>query len=315
MSGAETGLGGWLARRILGGAAVVLGVVALVWACFEIAGVDRCSVLRTGEETDAQYAAMRELFGCDLPAATRFVHQMGQALTLDFGVSRNLHGPVRDVVLTRLLSTLALTTPSLILGVVAGFIVASVSMGDRPGARLLRTAGAVIWGIPPVFLALIFMVAALRLHWPPTCRPSGGILPAEPREMVLPILTLALTIAAGHARYFREILRGELGQPYVLALRARGLDDTTIWRRHVLRNALGPILALLSLDLPWVFGGAIVVEKLYNWQGIGGLLANAAVNRDGAVVTACTMVFTTAVVVGGVAGRVAQALVDPRVRA
>ena len=134
------------------------------------------------------------------------------------------------------------------------------------------------------------------------------------RHLVLPVLSLTLVMAAGVSRYVRTSMLEVLKQDYIRTARAKGLSEGAVIRRHALRNALIPVVTLLGLYLPLLFSGAVFVEMVFAWPGMGRLVVNSILARDYPVVMAGTFLFATMVVVGNLVADLLYAAVDPRVR-
>ncbi len=181
------------------------------------------------------------------------------------------------------------------------------------------TLSFVLYSMPPFWLGLILIIVfAVNLGWFPPVGPQGAIStyldPTELSALVLPVMSLALVTVALFSRYMRSSMLDNLVQDYVRTARAKGVSTSGVLYRHVLRNALIPIVTLLGLSLPGIFSGALITEAIYNYPGMGLLFWDSAMTRDYPVLLGVTMVVAVATVVGNLLADVFYAVVDPRVR-
>jgi peptide/nickel transport system permease protein len=175
----------------------------------------------------------------------------------------------------------------------------------------------VLYATPAFWLALfLVMVFAVNLGGLPAQAPQGsiGAVLSDPAGMVLPVATITLVSVALYSRYMRSSTIDNLTQDYVRTARAKGAATNRILRRHVLRNAISPILTLLGLSLPFILSGTLITEKVFNYPGMGLLFYNAAVTQDYPVLLAVTLVVAVATVLGSVLADICYALLDPRIR-
>jgi peptide/nickel transport system permease protein len=176
-----------------------------------------------------------------------------------------------------------------------------------------------LYSMPPFWLALILIVFfSANLNVLPPVGPQGAIStyldPAQISALVLPVAALALVTIALFSRYMRSSMLDNLVQDYVRTARAKGVSTTGVLYRHVLRNALIPIVTLLGLSLPGIFSGALITEAIFNYPGMGLLFWDSAQTRDYPVLLGVTVVVAVATVVGNLLADVFYAVVDPRVR-
>jgi peptide/nickel transport system permease protein len=182
-----------------------------------------------------------------------------------------------------------------------------------------------LYSMPDFWLSLMLMLLfSLRLGWLPTSgmidpvmhddlSPLGRLLDRA-AHLLLPGVALGIAYAAGVARYMRSSMLEVIGQDYVRTARAKGLSERAVILRHALRNALIPIVTLLGLSLPALFSGAVVVETIFAWPGMGRLIITAIFTQDVPVLTACFFFFALLVVVGNLLADLLYSLVDPRIR-
>jgi len=274
--------------------------------------------------------AMRRNLGLDEPLHVQYVKWLGAFLTGDFGYSFSQSRPVAAAIGDALPNTLVLSGVSLavifLLGCAVGVVqaVRQYSMLDEG----LTFAALFIYSMPGFWLALM-LVLLVSAPWMPdalrlpisgmTSIGHGAMGPWEQlvdraRHLVLPSIALGLASAAGVARYMRGSMLEVIRQDYVRTARAKGLSRARVILRHALRNALLPVISLLGLYLPLLFGGAVVIEYVFSWPGMGRLLYNGILARDYPLVMAATFLFGAIVVAGNLLADLLYATVDPRVR-
>ncbi|MBL8980393.1 MAG: ABC transporter permease [Gemmatimonadetes bacterium] len=314
-----------LARRLATGGLVVLGVVTLTFLLLHLAPGDPAVHLSGPAATAEQLAATRVALGLDQPWPVQFVEWLGRAARGDWGRSIATGRPVAEILAEAWPATALLVLLSLggsyLFGILLGLV--QVRRGGRVDTAL--TLGSVtLFAMPGYWLGLILVwIAAYHLRVLPAFGAAG--LDAEflgtgaafvdrLRHLALPLITLTLIGVGGAARFVRGALLDVQGEPFLLAAEARGLRDRTLIRRHLLRNALGPVVTLLGLSLPALFSGAVFVEGIFAWPGVGRVLITAVQGRDYPVVMAGATVSALLVVAGNLLADLLRGWVDPRVR-
>lgn len=270
--------------------------------------------------TPAQIAAARAQVGSDLPLATQFVAFIGKLASFDLGTSFVSHAPVLPEIGNRLSVTLPLT----ILGFLFAIIIA-VPLGMVAAVKADRWYGAAIsvvsqLGIAiPVFWLGILLVTLLAIDL--RIFPSGGFplkgwanFGQAAMAMVLPVLTIALVIAASLLRYVRAATQDVLGSDYLRTARALGASFPEALFRHGIRNGAVPVISILGIELATSFLGAVVVEKVFSLPGLGSMLLLAIGQRDYPNVQGVLFVSTLMVLCIGFAADLLQRVVDPRLR-
>ncbi|WP_030415251.1 ABC transporter permease [Streptomyces sp. NRRL S-1448] len=258
--------------------------------------------------------------GYDRSLPQQYLMYLGRLLTGDLGESYKLNRSVTSLLAERLPKTALLAGLSLALAAVL-----AVPLGILQAVRRGRAADHVLTGLAflayatPVFFLGLVLVLVLSQQLPllpaeaPQADTVGGIL-AEPAGLVLPVVTTALGIVAAFSRYLRSAVLDNLGEDYVRTARAKGGSGARVLVRHVLRNALIPLVTLLGLYLPTLFSGTLVVESMFNYPGMGLLFWNAAQGSDFPVLLGVTLVVGVATVLGSLLADVAYAVLDPRIR-
>jgi peptide/nickel transport system permease protein len=315
----------WLALRLA--QALLTAALALTLLFFlvrlvpgdPLAALDEERML-SGEQVDA----LRRRYGLDRPVAAQFAAFTAGALRGDLGTSIQYGRPVRELLAERLPATLLLGTTALLLTFGAGLWLGVLQARRRDtGAdhalTLLSLAGH---AMPAFWLGLMLaLLFGVTLRWLPVAGmgdpalADAGLaarLADTLRHLVLPVLTLALVNVAAAMRYQRTAMIEALQQPWVQAARARGLAEGRVVWRHAWRNALFPVLTLFGLWLPIVVVGAVFVEQVFAWPGIGSLAAGAAGARDYPLLMGTSLLATLAVIGGGLATDLAHMALDPR---
>jgi peptide/nickel transport system permease protein len=297
----------YLARRVLQAVAVVLLVTLIVFGLLRLApGGAAAGVLGSG-------SAHQQFL-------VQYLTWLGHVLAGNLGRSLRLNESVGALLAASLPRTLVLAGLSTLIALLIAVPVGLVQAVRRNSAvdHLLRGLTYLLYGAPPFVLGLLLILyLAVDTHIfgaeGPQATGIGGFI-TDPRDLTLPVATLTLVTIAIFARYMRSSALDSLGQEYVQAARARGGGEGRIVVSHVLRNSLVPIVTLLGLSLPQIVGGALVVEMLFNIQGMGWQIWQAAVNHDFPVTLGFTLVIGVAAALGSLLADIGYALLDPRVR-
>jgi len=314
-----------LARRALSGLGVVLGVVTLMFALLRLAPGDPARLLVGPAATPAQVAAQRHALGLDRPLAAQYGTWLGRFARGDWGTSIATGRPVRAMLGQAWPATVGLVGTSLVLSYLIGIAVGVVQAAR--GGRLdtaLSVATVTLFALPGYWLGLMLvMLFTYRLRLLPASGATGfdaAFLPPAARladrlrHLALPLTTLTLVGIGGTARFVRGAMLDVAGEPYVMVARSKGLSETRVTLRHVLRNALIPVVTLLGLSLPALFSGAVFIEAIFAWPGVGRVLVEAVQARDYPVVMAATAVSAALVVAGNLLAEALVSWADPRAR-
>lgn len=282
----------FLAGRLVSAVAVLLGVTSLVFGLVHLSGDPLAALVPPGSSPEQQ-AALRRGFGLDRPLPEQYARFVTRAAGGDFGTSWRQRRPALGAVLERLPATLALTGAAVALAVVGGGGL-GIAAGMRPGSLLdagVRTLVVLGQAVPGFWLGTLLILGfAVRLRW----FPSSGL--DGPRSLVLPAVTLALFPAAAIARLLRSGVVAGLAADYARTARGKGLTPWAVARGHALRNALLPTLGYVGLQTGFLLGGAIVVEAVFAYPGIGQLALGAVADRDLPVIQAFVVVVAVLIV-------------------
>lgn len=262
------------------------------------------------QTTPEQLEEIRQRLGLDQPIWKQYLYYLGRLAQGDLGRSIVGDQPVADILLTRFPATLALTVTSLIIAVVVGMSLGFLAAYKRgtwvdAGSKVLAVIGV---SMPHFWLGLLLLfLFALKLNWLPV---AGG----DWKSLILPALTLGLANAAVLARMTRSAMIDIFDQDFVRTARAKGLPRTVVLYRHALRSGLVPIVSMLGLQFAYLMGGAIVVENVFAWNGVGRLAIEAVFARDYPLIQGFILFFATVVALASVVVDVAYAFLDPRIR-
>ena len=315
--------------RMLGRAAtagaVVLGVVLLTFLLLHLAPGDPAVHLAGPATTADQLAAVRHTLGLDQPLPRQLLAWLGRVATGEWGTSLATGRPVAAMLGEAWPWTAVLVLLSLGLSYLLGIGLALLqAQGSARRDTVLSVLSVALFAVPAYWLALVLVwVFSWRLGWLPAFGGAGvdaDFLPAGARaldrlrHLALPLATLTLIGVGGAARFVRGSLFDARREPFLVAARARGLPGRRLLFRHLLRNALGPVVTLLGLSLPALFSGTVFVEGVFAWPGVGRVLLLGVQARDYPVVMAATLVSALLVVLGTLLADLLRAWVDPRLR-
>jgi len=310
---------GFLIRRTGQSIVVVFGVTLLTFVLTRMLPGGVARAILGPKATRPQIDAFNHANGLDRPAPIQYLTYMNQLLHLNLGFSYRLNQSVFDLLRDYLPKTL------LLLGL--AYLVAlavAIPMGilqavrrNRASDYLLTSVSFVLYSMPVFWLGLILIIVfADQLSLLPAQAPQGylsDVLGQAP-GLILPVATLALVTVALFSRYIRSSVLDNLVQDYVRTARAKGASERRVLYGHVLRNALIPIITLLGISLPIIISGALIVEAIFNYPGMGLLFWNSAQTRDYPVLLGVTIVVAVATVLGNLLADLFYAVVDPRVR-
>lgn len=323
----------FLLRRLALAVPLLLAVATLLFVLVEMApGGPEMVWMGPGMTAEVQ-AQIRENLGLDEPVTIRYVRWITSVAQGDLGFSHSRGQPVAAVFGQVLPETLLLTGSALVLAFVIG-----IGIGVLQAARQnswvdhgLNLTVLFFYSLPAFWLGILLILvfsygAQVRWDWP-FHMPASGLrsigyeqMPLAQRfldrlwHMVLPVTTLVLVLAAGIARYARTGMLEVLRTEYIRSARARGLPRRTVLLRHALPNSLLPLITVLGLYLPVLFSGAVFVETVFAWPGMGKTMVDAVSTRDYPLVLAGSLLFAVLVVLGNLLADALYAVADPRVR-
>ncbi len=306
-------------RRLLTTLPVLWVVVSVVFFLIHLVPGDPIVQMLGEGATSSDISALRHTYGLDFPLTQQYAHYWRGVAHLDLGESLRLHASVTRLILERYPYTLALTAAALVLGVlfaVPAGLISALHRGTWPD-RLLGVVSLLGLSFPNFALGpLLIVLFSIHLGWLPVSGVGApGNLPDFLAHLTLPALTLGLSLAAILTRMVRTATLEELGQDYVRTARAKGLSESAVVVRHVLPNALIPVITVLGLQFGSLLAGAIVTETIFSWPGIGRLTLSAISNRDYALVQGSLLAIGLTYVAVNMLTDVAYTFVNPRIRA
>ncbi|HLT60074.1 MAG TPA: ABC transporter permease [Microlunatus sp.] len=298
-------------RRLAIGLLVMWGAATLIFVIVRIAPGDPAAVLLGPDAEPGQIARLRAELGLDQPVPVQYWNYLIDTVRLDFGSSYRLRMPAIEAVLERLPATIELTLTSTALAVVVGLTL-GILAGMRPNTlsdRIVSGLTTLLQSFPTFWIGImLILIFALWLR----LTPSAGT--GTPLHMVLPAVTLAFPFVAIVARVTRSSLVENLAEPYLDTAYAKGLTLGQAVLGHALKNSLIPVITVIGLHIGALLGGAVVVENVFAWPGLGTLMVDSVGNRDYAVVQAATLVVAGLIVLINLATDLVYRVLDPRIR-
>ncbi|HHY80341.1 MAG TPA: ABC transporter permease [Thermoanaerobacter sp.] len=316
----------FIIRRLLQSIPTLIGASIIIFLIFAMAPGDYVtSQLQNPKMTEERAAQLRALYGLDKPLPERYISWASGVLKGDLGDSLLFKKPVVRVINDFIWN-------SFILGVAIMFfewLIASI-IGIYSAIRQYSVFDTIatllvfiLYSLPSFFLGLVMLkVFAVDLKW----FPLGGMITTGSnytgwahivdvaKHMVLPVATLTLISVGGLSRYFRANMLEVIKQDYIRTARAKGLKERTVIFKHALRNALLPLITLFTLELPSLFAGAMITERIFNWPGIGKVVLEGIYIRDYPLFLGYTMLITVLTILANILADVLYGVADPRVR-
>jgi peptide/nickel transport system permease protein len=316
-------VGKYILRRILYAVPIAFGVSVVCFSLVYIAPGDPLQTVLPPDATAETIAIVKHAYGFDKPLPLQFLIWLGHVVTGDFGVSIATRRPVILEVSQALANTSLLALFAVPLAFVTGYAMGAVA-GWFPGRWIDRvvTGGAVVGVSLPNYWLGIVLVIFFAVEW--MVLPATGMGPngsagfdllawSDAQFLVLPVVTLAMIPIGIIARTTRGAVAEVRNQDFVQTLRAKGLSEWAVLR-HVLKNALPPVMAVMGLQFGYLLGGSILVETVFTWPGSGFLLSKAIINRDVPVLQGTILTLAMVFVAVNLVVDLLQSLVDPRIR-
>lgn len=319
----------YIAGRLAQAAVIVAFVSAISFALIHLAPGDPFSAaIDNPNVSESVRERLRAQYGLDRPLPQQFTSYVNQLAHGELGWSFSHNRPVRDVLATALPNTLLLMGIALVGSFALGILIALVQVSRRESAtdHVLGGLSLLFISMPDFWLAILALLAFT--YWLPIFPVGGAVDPVmheymglwarivdRLRHLVLPALTLTALASAGIARYQRAALLDVLPSDYIRTARVKGLTERAIMRRHALRNAMLPIISLIGLAFPALLTGAVFIEKVFAWPGMGLAMVNAIGTRDYPLVVGAVIVGSIMVTLGSLLADMLYAWADPRLRA
>jgi peptide/nickel transport system permease protein len=320
-------LGRYVIRRLLQTLPVVLGVVILNFLLLQLAPGDLATVLagEAGGAPKEYIDQLRQRFGQDRPILVQLFHYLRNLAVLDLGYSFRQSAPVLDLLLARLWPTLLLMGSTLLLSLSLGLGMGLLAaLWVRTWKDHLISVAAIIFYATPLFWIglMLILVFSIKLGWFPTSGMEDVVAFNEgfarvvdiAHHLVLPTITLSMFYLALYARLMRASMLEQRGLDYVTTARAKGIPERTIVTRHVLRNALLPVVTMAGIQFGSLLGGSVVVESVFAWPGLGQLAYQSLFARDFNLLLGIFFLSACLVVIVNLVVDLVYVLLDPRIR-
>ncbi len=315
--------GAYVLRRVLLAIPALLGISVILYTVLALAPGDPFSELATNPNVPPEVqAALRAKFGLDDPVWSRYLHWLAAMLRGDWGFSFVSRMDVDTLILQRLPVTLAVIGASQLVAILVALPV-GVLAGTRPYSafdQVANTLAFVGFSLPTFFTGiLLILLFSIKLDWLPfvfrtDLRVSGWAWWWEyVKQSIMPVMVLGLFQGASLVRYVRSSVLDVAKLDYVTTARSKGIGARRVVTRHVVRNALIPVVTLVALQMPVIFGGAIITEQIFRIPGIGSLLITAILSNDTPVVMGVTFVFAALVVLFNLIADILYGWLDPRI--
>ncbi len=311
-------------HRLIIGAGMLLALTVLIFILLQLTPGDPIDAYLDPNVSisQAEMDALRARLGLDRPLPVQYFAWLGQAVQGNLGYSlQRFNEPVAGLIADRIGPTLLLMGAAILIAIVVGIVAGIIGAVRRNTLPDLSLSVLALLGISsPAFLTALLglYVFSVRLGW----APSGGMLtPAAAfsvgdllHHLILPAVVLSIGHAALIMRYMRASLLEVLNQDYVRTARAKGVSEFWVITKHAVRNALLPVVTLIGSTIGLAVGGAIFVESVFNWPGMGLLLVNAVETRDYPVIMGATLVIGAGVIVVNILTDLVYAEIDPRIK-
>ncbi len=314
----------FLIRRILISIPTLLAISAVIFFVLALAPGDPMGEFATNPAITAEVREnIRRSLGLDQPLPIRYIKWLWAFVRGDMGFSFNSRSPVAGLIWQRLPTTLWVVGSAYGVGVLLALPLGVISALKRHTwlDQVVTTAAFVGFSLPPFFTGIVFIIIfSVQLGWFPfiynsTLRVSDwDSLLAQVRQSIMPIGVLVLFHTATLMRFVRAAVLEQLGRDYVRTAWAKGLAARVVVLRHILRNALIPVITLVALDIPAIFTGALVTEQIFRVPGIGALLVDSIFRSDTPVVLAITVIYALLIVMFNLIADLLYGVLDPRVR-
>ena len=310
----------YLIRRVLQGIAVVFGVTLIVFIVLHALPGGPARGMLGPEATEQQVQQFIVANGYNKPVWVQYWKFLDQTVHGNLGYSYTNNQNVTTLLANDLPKTAVLVGLAYLFALVVAVPLGILQALRRNTAVDYVTTGAsfIAYSMPTFWLGLL-LILGFAVSWRllPAEGPQGATAAAvlqDPKAMILPVLTLGLVTIASFSRFMRSSAIENLVQDYIRTARAMGIPEHTVLLRHLLRNALSPVITLIGLSLPVVISGAVLTESVFNYPGMGLLIWNAATEHDYPVLLGATIVLATVTVIGSLIADILYAVADPRIR-
>ncbi|MEQ9631382.1 MAG: ABC transporter permease [Roseovarius sp.] len=314
-------MGSYILKRLVSAIPVLLGITVIVFLIMSLIPGDPATAILGSYATPENVEKINRDLGLDKPMVQRYVIWLGNMLQGDFGRSFSLNRPVLDEVLERFNATLVLAGTSFVLCSILGILAGVVSAARQYGFADKAITFTVLIGIsvPSFFLGMMMILLfAVNLKWLPVSGMyaiyGGGDLPDLIRHLIMPALALSAVATGVIARLSRSAMLEVLRQDFIRTARAKGVPERRVIMGHALRAAMVSIIPVLGIQAGFVLSGAVYIEIVFQWPGVGRMLVDAILTRDLLLVQGGVVFVAACYVLFNIAVDVAQSLLDPRIK-
>jgi peptide/nickel transport system permease protein len=305
----------YIAERVISAIPVLLGVTIFVFVAIQFVPGDPIRIMMHGRISDAEVAAIYAKLGMDRPLLVQYADFVRKAVVGDLGISIVQNAPVARLVGEKISPSLWLLGLSTLLSVLLALPLALLSARrrNRLTDHLIRISSMVGFAMPPYWIGLLLILLfGLKLGLFPIAGFGKGPLD-HLHHLFLPALTIAFFLAPILVQSLRASMLDMLAAEFIEVARAKGLSDWRILTKHVLRNALIPVITVLAVNISWLVSGAVIVEYVFSLPGLGSLLVRSVGYRDYPIIQGLSLVFAVIVVAVNLLADLSYMLVDPRV--
>ncbi|GAA2908683.1 peptide/nickel transport system permease protein [Microbacterium keratanolyticum] len=308
-------------RRLAAGIVLLFVVATVVFLAMQLVPGDPARLILTGTgatPTEEAVEQLREKLGLNLPLWQQYFHFLGDILSGTLGQSVQDGNTVASHIALRLPRTLQLVLTATVISVICGIALGAAAARRGGWVDRLTLAGTSFAVAVPSYVAAVILVyvVGVQLRW----LPSGGYTPPDRdfgdfvQTLILPVIALSIGFTGIVARMTRSSVLGVLNQDWVRTGRAVGNREGTVFRKHVLRNSLSPVLSVTALQLGGLLGGTVIIERVFSWPGLSGLLIDGVTARDYPLVQGVVLVIAAIFILINIAVDIAYGFLDPRGR-
>ena len=314
-------MGGYIVKRLVSAVPVLLGITIIVFLIMSLIPGDPATAILGSYATPENVEKLNRDLGLDKPMVQRYFIWLGNILTGDFGRSFSLNRPVLDEVSERFNATLVLAGTAFVLCSLLGILAGVISAARQYGLADKAITFVVLIGIsvPSLFLGMMMILLfAVNLRWLPVSGMyaiyGGGDLPDLINHLIMPALALAAVATGVIARLSRSAMLEVLRQDFIRTARAKGVPERRVIMGHALRAAMVSIIPILGIQAGFVLSGAVYIEIVFQWPGVGRMLVDAILKRDLLLVQGGVVFVAACYVLFNISVDVAQSLLDPRIK-
>lgn len=311
----------YILKRILIAIPVLFGITVVDFLLMNLAPGNPLDMMRNPFVSETALEMKAESLGLNQPIYLQYITWIRELLKGNLGYSYITYQPVSKLILSHIGPTILLMGASLICGLLLAIPIGVYSAVKQYTKRdyLIVSASFLGISIPSFFLAIVFIyIFTLKLKWLPsngmiTLGGDGSFLDIL-KHMIQPALVLIIAVAGRNIRYIRSSMLEILNQDYLRTAKSKGVKNRTVIRKHAMRNALIPIITVIGMEIPMVFGGAVVIEQIYSWPGIGLLTMSSIMSRDYPAIMGLNLVAAIIVLLSNLLTDIAYRIVDPRIQ-